>query len=132
MHLKAITIKEKILGPDDYEVGLSVGHLASLYNYHMKEYRKAEALYIRSITINLKLFSETYSGLEYDYRGLMHVYDKLGNVEEMAEYTVMLARWKELREQHALRDSAPLTLAECPTSLSYIKSLFSNVSVNVF
>lgn len=52
MHLKAISIKEKILGPDDYEVGLSVGHLASLYNYHMKEYRKAEQLYIRSITIS--------------------------------------------------------------------------------
>lgn len=52
MHLKAIEIKEKLLGQDDYEVGLSVGHLASLYNYHMKEYRKAESLYFRSINIS--------------------------------------------------------------------------------
>lgn len=52
MHLKAIQIKEKILGSDDYEVGLSVGHLASLYNYHMDEYEKAEELYHRSINIS--------------------------------------------------------------------------------
>lgn len=52
MHLKAIEIKEKLLGDEDYEVGLSVGHLASLYNYHMKEYKKAELLYFRSIRIS--------------------------------------------------------------------------------
>lgn len=57
MHLKAIEIKEKILGPNDYEVGLSVGHLASLYNYHMEEYRKAEQLYYRSIDISKKLLN---------------------------------------------------------------------------
>ena len=56
MHLKAIKIKETILGPEDYEVALSVGHLASLYNYDMKEYRKAEQLYLRSIKIGKKLF----------------------------------------------------------------------------
>ena len=47
MHLKAIRIKEDLLGPDDYEVALSVGHLASLYNYDMKEFSKAEQLYLR-------------------------------------------------------------------------------------
>jgi hypothetical protein len=52
MQLKAIAIKEKVLGKDDYEVGLSVGHLASLYNYHMLEYHKAEKLYFRSIEIS--------------------------------------------------------------------------------
>ena len=73
MHLKAIKIKEEILGPDDYEVALSVGHLASLYNYDMKEFGKAERLYLRSIRIGQKLFGPTYSGLEYDYRGLIQV-----------------------------------------------------------
>lgn len=52
MHLKAIAIKEELLGADDYEVGLSIGHLASLYNYHMKKYKKAEGLYSRSIVIS--------------------------------------------------------------------------------
>jgi len=52
MHLKAIAIKELLLGVEDYEVGLSIGHLASLYNYHMKKYKKAEQLYLRSIAIS--------------------------------------------------------------------------------
>ena len=51
MHLKAIAIKEKLLGPEDYEVALSVGHLASLYNYDMHKYPEAEQLYLRSISI---------------------------------------------------------------------------------
>jgi len=51
MHLKAIQIKEMLLGQEDYEVALSLGHLASLYNYHMHHYRKAEELYLRSIAI---------------------------------------------------------------------------------
>jgi len=49
--LKAIAIKERLLGADDYEVALSVGHLASLYNYDMNKYDEAERLYLRSITI---------------------------------------------------------------------------------
>lgn len=52
MHKKAIKIKTDLLGPYDYEVGLSIGHLASLYNYHMKKYREAEELYLRSIEIS--------------------------------------------------------------------------------
>lgn len=52
MHLKAISIKEELLGPDDYEVGLSIGHLASLYSFHMKRYREAEKLYFRSMAIS--------------------------------------------------------------------------------
>ena len=53
MHLKAIAIKERLLGVDDYEVALSVGHLASLYNYDMNKYDDAERLYLRSIAIGL-------------------------------------------------------------------------------
>ena len=51
MHIKAIQIKEQLLGQEDYEVALSVGHLASLYNYDMNQYEDAERLYLRSIAI---------------------------------------------------------------------------------
>ena len=71
MHLKAIHIKETLLGKDDYEVALSIGHLASLYNYDLEELNKAEELYLRSIAISLRLFGPAYSGLEYDYRYTM-------------------------------------------------------------
>lgn len=49
MHLKAVSIKERLLGPDDYEVALSIGHLASLYSYDMGQHDRAEQLYLRSI-----------------------------------------------------------------------------------
>ncbi|XP_022200085.2 amyloid protein-binding protein 2 [Nilaparvata lugens] len=122
MHLKAIAIKEKLLGMEDYEVGLSVGHLASLYNYHMKQFRKAEQLYFRSISINIKLFSETYSGLEYDYRGLIHVYEKMGETEKQADYTLILSAWKDLREH--LKEAQPLVIAELQP-LEEIKKIFA-------
>lgn len=52
MHKRAIKIKSDLLGSYDYEVGLSIGHLASLYSYHMKKYREAEQLYLKSIAIS--------------------------------------------------------------------------------
>lgn len=52
LHKRAIKIKSDLLGPFDYEVGLSIGHLASLYSYHMNKYREAEKLYLKSITIS--------------------------------------------------------------------------------
>ncbi|CAG9812544.1 unnamed protein product [Phaedon cochleariae] len=105
MHLQAIAIKEELLGADDYEVGLSTGHLASLYNYHMKRHRDAERLYLRSIDINVKLFGAAYSGLEYDYRGLVNVYTKLIDVPKMAVYTGKMREWKALRERVGRQDS---------------------------
>lgn len=51
MQLKAIEIKESIVGPDDYEVSLSVGHLASLYTYDMELHKEAEPCFLRSIEI---------------------------------------------------------------------------------
>ena len=56
MHLQAIEIKERLLGSEDYEVALSVGHLASLYNYDMDKYDEAEKLYLRSIDIGMSFF----------------------------------------------------------------------------
>ncbi|XP_035439833.1 amyloid protein-binding protein 2 isoform X2 [Spodoptera frugiperda] len=99
MHLKAIAIKEELLGPEDYEVGLSIGHLASLYNYHMNMHCAAEKLYLRSISISLKLFGERYSGLEYDYRGLVHVFTQLKRHDRANHYNRLLQHWQELREQ---------------------------------
>lgn len=101
MHLKAIQIKETLLGAEDYEVALSVGHLASLYNYDMKEYSKAEQLYLRSIKIGRKLFGPSYSGLEYDYRGLIQVYHLTRNYEKFLEYQEILDQWRVSREARA-------------------------------
>uniref|UniRef100_A0AAY4AM09 Amyloid protein-binding protein 2 n=1 Tax=Denticeps clupeoides TaxID=299321 RepID=A0AAY4AM09_9TELE len=106
MHVKAIHIKEELLGQEDYEVALSVGHLASLYNYDMKQYEDAEQLYLRSIAIGKKLFGEGYSGLEYDYRGLIKLYDSVRNYHKVFEYHNILTNWNQLRDrQFAVADA---------------------------
>ncbi|KAI1893381.1 hypothetical protein AGOR_G00123150 [Albula goreensis] len=106
MHIKAIQIKEQLLGQEDYEVALSVGHLASLYNYDMSQYEDAEKLYLRSIAIGKKLFGEGYSGLEYDYRGLIKLYNSVGNSDKVLEYNNVLSSWNRLRDrQFAVADA---------------------------
>ncbi|XP_028396719.1 amyloid protein-binding protein 2-like [Dendronephthya gigantea] len=104
MHKRAIEIKERLLGKEDYEVALSLGHLASLYTYDMNMYDQAEQLYIRSIAIGRKLFGDGYSGLEYDYRGLIHLYKSTGNFVEMLNYSHILERWHGLRENQAVAE----------------------------
>ncbi|XP_064459247.1 amyloid protein-binding protein 2-like [Ornithodoros turicata] len=115
MHLKAIHIKEKLLGPEDYEVALSVGHLASLYNYDMKLYEQAEKLYLRSIAIGTKLFGEAYSGLEYDYRGLLRVSLEMTKPDQVLRYTRILEEWRHLRQRSMRegRDCSPFTFYVC-------------------
>ncbi|XP_059092602.1 amyloid protein-binding protein 2-like [Tigriopus californicus] len=98
-HLKAIDIKEKLLGKDDYEVCLSVGHLASLYNYELKDYDKAEKLYLRSVRISETLFGPAYSELEYDYRGLIQLYQQLEDYDKYLEYFHKFENWKLLRDR---------------------------------
>ncbi len=51
MHGRARGVERRLLGDDDYEVALSIGHLASLYNYDMGRYSEAEKLYLKSIDI---------------------------------------------------------------------------------
>ncbi len=64
MHLRSISIKESLLGGWDYEVALSLGHLASLYNYDLLNFNKAEALHLRSIQIG-QFYSLTPSSFFY-------------------------------------------------------------------
>ncbi|XP_053982753.1 amyloid protein-binding protein 2 isoform X2 [Hylaeus anthracinus] len=123
MHVRAIQIKEEILGPDDHEVGLSVGHLASLYNYHMNRYRDAEKLYYRSIAIGLKLFGRSYTSLEYDYRGLLHVYTKLDEHGKVAEYEYALNNWKVLRLNIQSEDP-PIDLEKRPQPIGDVIDTF--------
>ncbi|XP_060071001.1 amyloid protein-binding protein 2-like [Ylistrum balloti] len=108
MHLKAIEIKERLLGTDDYEVALSVGHLASLYNYDMRKYDEAEKLYLRSIAIGKKLFGEGYSGLEYDYRGLLRLYRTTDNHSMADMYASILQQWNQIRDSNNAKEVRPL------------------------
>lgn len=50
--------------------------------------------------LGLKLFGESYSGLEYDYKGLCNVYTKLSEAEKLLEYTQVLETWRIIREEN--------------------------------
>eukprot|EP00057_Strongylocentrotus_purpuratus_P024888 XP_011679362.1 PREDICTED: amyloid protein-binding protein 2 [Strongylocentrotus purpuratus] len=118
MHVRAIEIKEKLLGEEDYEVALSVGHLASLYNYDMKLYHQAEKLYLRSIEIGKKLFGSGYSGLEYDYRGLISLYYNTSNHARMFEFQDILNHWNNIRDGNSSPVDILEYLANCRTELT--------------
>ncbi|XP_022227408.2 amyloid protein-binding protein 2 [Drosophila obscura] len=124
MHQKAIKIKTDLLGPFDYEVGLSIGHLASLYNYQMKKYREAEKLYLRSIDISLRLFGLSYSGLEYDYLGLCHVYETLHDFEKYLQYAHTLENWQMLRGQNITQNKFSYPAIEQDYSIDEVKNKF--------
>ncbi|GFR91773.1 amyloid protein-binding protein 2 [Elysia marginata] len=108
MHKQAIEIKERLLGPDDYEVALSVGHLASIFNYDLANYDEAEKLYLRSVKIVRELFGEGYSGLEYDYRGLVRLYTQRGEFVKANHYNEIINRWSVIRDAHLAKEVNPL------------------------
>jgi hypothetical protein len=62
--------------------------------------------------------------LEYDYRGLIHVYDALGDTEKVADFMATMAQWKELREAREMRESAPLALSGSSMTLEQLQTLF--------
>ncbi|CAB0006437.1 unnamed protein product [Nesidiocoris tenuis] len=69
----------------------------------------------------LKLFSEAYSGLEYDYRGLIHVYTHLNQMDNAEGYLRIIEQWKRLRQQEVNKDRPPLEHSPPVYTLSQIQ-----------
>ncbi|KAK2193494.1 hypothetical protein NP493_12g07051 [Ridgeia piscesae] len=130
MHLKAIAIKERLLAPEDYEVALSVGHLASLYNYDMQKFDDAEKLYKRSVAIGRKLFGLGYSGLEYDYRGLLRLYQFTGNTDKAYEYSLVLHEWNRIRDHTNSEEKCPLELTTDESVTDVVQRFFAVMSAD--
>lgn len=53
------------------------------------------------------MFGEAYSGLEYDYRGLLRVYSVQANLEKCFKYQNVLAYWKLLRDEAQETQTSP-------------------------
>lgn len=45
----------------------------------------------------LELFGDSYSGLEYDYRGLCNVYNVLDDENKFFQFHAMLEDWRQRR-----------------------------------
>lgn len=77
-----------------------------------------------TFVLGLKMFGGTYSGLEYDYRGLIHVYHELDDVEKVADYTYILNSWKLHRDLHAQQQNPPIDQEEAPQAMEDITRQF--------
>ena len=55
-----------------------------------------------------KLFGDGYSGLEYDYRGLLRLYRQVGNQAKAAEYAGILQQWNQIRDRNNAVEVKPL------------------------
>lgn len=60
--------------------------------------------------VGLRLFGESYSGLEYDYRGLCHIYEVLNDLDKYIEYSRILDNWRNLRRRNEALEVSRLML----------------------
>jgi len=60
------------------------------------------------MSVGCKLFGDGYSGLEYDYRGLLRLYNARGNTEKADEYSSILHDWNVLRDRIHVEFEGPL------------------------
>lgn len=71
-----------------------------------------------------KLFGEGYSGLEYDYRGLIKLYNSIGNYEKVFEYHNILANWNRLRDRQFSVTDALEDVSTSPQSTEEVVQSF--------
>lgn len=57
-------------------------------------------MFLLLFSSGLRLFGESYSGLEYDYRGLCHIYELLNDLDKYLEYSRILDNWRNLRRRN--------------------------------
>ena len=76
------------------------------------------------ISLGKKLFGEGYSGLEYDYRGLIKLYNSIGNYEKVFEYHNVLANWNRLRDRQFSVTDALEDVSTSPQSTEEVVQSF--------
>ena len=71
-----------------------------------------------------KLFGAGYSGLEYDYRGLLRLYHSLGNNQKALEYGLVLHEWNQIRDRNNAEEIKPLELEPVVDTNDIIEQFF--------
>lgn len=79
---------------------------------------------ISCLSLGKKLFGEGYSGLEYDYRGLIKLYNSIGNYEKVFEYHNILANWNRLRDRQFSVTDALEDVSSSPQSTEEVVQSF--------
>ena len=96
---RTLEVQTAMLGPDDDSVAACHNFLAELYRNNMGQYQKAEEHYLASIRIQEKLFGPAYSLLQFDYNGLIYLYNKTGNDAKKREYEEKRKEWEKLQKE---------------------------------
>ena len=77
------------------------------------------------MSVGRKLFGDGYSGLEYDYRGLLRLYHAQANTDKAAEYAHVLHEWNVLRDRIHVDYDAPLQfVAEADSCDEIVRRFF--------
>lgn len=78
------------------------------------------------------LFGPAYSGLEYDYRGLIRVYSALHEHEKVTEFVGELHNWKTLRDRAAQRHALSHVIVDPipDSSVQFIKDFLNNMTAS--
>jgi len=71
------------------------------------------------------LFGSGYSGLEYDYRGLLNVYNAKGNPQKAAEYASVLHEWNVFRDRIHENDGPLQFVTETSSCEEVVRRFFS-------
>ena len=89
LHHRALTIREKVLGPEHPDVAISLNNLALLY-YDQGKYAEAEPLYQRSLTIVEKALGPEHPDVATtldNYAALLRKTARNAEADELEERT---------------------------------------------
>ena len=81
LYMRALDIREKVLGPDDPDTARSLNNLASVYE-HQGHYKQAEPLYKRALNINEKALGPNHPDTATSLNNLAAIYDSQGEYRE--------------------------------------------------
>ena len=73
-----------------------------------------------------KLFGPGYSGLEYDYRGLLRLYHTVGDVIKATEYAIILEEWIQIRDRSNSREKRPLEFEMCDNIVEVLQNVLKD------
>ena len=77
--------------------------------------------------VGRKLFGDSYSGLEYDYRGLLRLYQNKGNAQKAAEYNAVLHEWNLLRDRNHTEYDVPLEFSVDAQNCEHVVHQFFSI-----
>jgi len=80
------------------------------------------------MSVGRKLFGDGYSGLEYDYRGLLRLYTETGNTEKVAEYRSILHEWSVLRDRIHVQYDGPVQLTAVTDNCDELVRTFFSIA----